>query len=114
MTYRLVYTERAKRDLEQAVQYIARKSPEAAQLWFEGFTTSLAKLKVTPLACGQAPESKKVEPDIRQYIYRTKSRRLNRALFTVVDQTVYILSIHRPGRQLLTKKQTEDLLNDLE
>lgn len=113
MQYRVVYTSRAKRDLHAATEYIAARVPETAEKWFDGFVETLAKLKNDPLFFGLAPESKHVEAEIRQVIYRTKSRRSNRALFTVRDQTVFILCIRRPGQKLLSSSDTKALLSDL-
>ena len=63
---------------------------------------------------GLAPESDQVDEEIRQYIYRTKSRRANRALYTVRGDTVYILCIRRPGQRLLSDREAQDLLTDLD
>ncbi len=37
MIYGLLYTDRAKRDLNAATDAIAEKAPETAERWFEGF-----------------------------------------------------------------------------
>ncbi len=114
MNYQLVYTTRAKNDLCAATDYIAQQVPETAERWFNGFVVALAKLKQNPLIYGLAPESDQVREEIRQIIYRTKSRRANRALFSIRGDTVYILCIRRPGQRLLTQLETSDLLHDID
>jgi len=114
VSYQLVYTTRARNDLRAATDYIAQHAPEAAERWFDGFVAALAKLKQNPLIYGLAPESEQVEEEIRQIIYRTKSKLANRALFSIRRDMVYILCIRRPGQRLLTQYETRDLLSDFE
>ena len=49
----------------------------------EGFHEALQTLSENPGRCSVAPESDAVELEIRQFSYRTKSRRSYRALFTI-------------------------------
>ncbi len=114
MTYKLVYTNRAIRDLHAATDWIARRAPKAAENWFLGFIASLERLKVDAHVFGLAPENENVQPEIRQLIYRTKSRRSNRALYTIRDETVVILAIRRPGQELLTVEELRNALDEAE
>ncbi len=107
MTYELVYTGRAKSDLQAAADYIAQQAPETANRWFNGFVAALDTLRQNPASYGLAPESDYCSLEVRQFIYRTKSRRANRALYTVRGSTVYILAIRRPGQDLLTKEELD-------
>ena len=114
MTYELVYSERAKRDLIRAAEYISRDAPEAAQRWFEGFVAALETLRTNATVFGLAPESKHASAEVRQLIYRTKSRRANRALYTIAGSAVYILAIRRPGQDLLTEEELSLAIADAE
>jgi len=102
MSYELRYTLSAKQELQAATDWIAKQAPETAQTWFDGFLTTIGLLREQPLAFGLAPENDFVDIEVRQLIYRTASRRGNRALFTVVDREVIILGIRRPGQQLIS------------
>lgn len=112
--YRLVYTNRAERDLRAAVKYIAAYDDQTARRWLAGFVEGLATLKQDAHVYGLAPESEQVAAEVRQYIYRTKSGRQNRALYLLRDHTVYILSIRRPGQKLLSKRQMSGLIRGVE
>jgi len=114
VSYKLFYTTRAKSDLRAATDYIAQQVPETAEHWFNSFVAALVKLQQNPLIYGVAPESDQLDENIRQLIYRTKSRRPNRALFVIRGDTVYILCIRRPGQRLLTYQEIRDLLPNLE
>jgi plasmid stabilization system protein ParE len=105
MKYELFYTERAKRDLAEATDAIAKNAPETAQRWFEGFVRALSTLSRDAEIYSLAPESTHSAVDVRQFIYRTKSRRANRALYTIQGARVCILAIRRPGQDLLTQQE---------
>jgi plasmid stabilization system protein ParE len=114
MTYELVYTSRARRDLNSAADYIARQAPETAQRWFNGFGRTLDRLRTDAVSYSTAPESERCSVRVQQIFYRTKSRQANRALFTIRGSTVYILAIRRPGQDLLTEEELEQAVTDLD
>jgi plasmid stabilization system protein ParE len=110
----LLYTDRAKRDLSAATDAIAKHAPETAQRWFDGFIAALETLRRDATVFGLAPESDRCSIDIRQFIYRTRSRRANRALYTIRASTVIILTIRRPGQELLTEEELRQSIADLD
>lgn len=114
MTYDLVYSERAKRDLINATEAMARHAPLTAERWFNNFVFALSKLSRDAAAYGFAPESEHCSVEVRQFIYRTKSRRANRALYTIQGSTVVILAIRRPGQDLLTDDELARAMNELD
>ena len=114
MTYDVVYTARAKRDLQRATEAIARNAPETAQRWFDGFVATFQTLSTDATVYSLAPENEQCSVEARQILYRTKSRRVNRALYTIRDTTVYILAIRRPGEDLLTEEELAQAVAELE
>lgn len=114
MTYDLVYTQRAKRDLHSAVVEIARDAPDTAERWFNGFVGALGRLHREAAAYSLAPESDRCSVEVRQFIYRTKSRRANRALYAIRGSTVFILAIRRPGQDLLTAEELEQAIAEMD
>jgi plasmid stabilization system protein ParE len=105
MIYDLVYTDRAKRDLNAATDYIAQHVPETAEQWFNGFVAALETLRRDALSYSLAEEGQRCFMDVRQFIFRTKSRQANRVLYTVRGSNVVILTIRRPGQDLLTEDE---------
>jgi plasmid stabilization system protein ParE len=99
MPHEVILTDRAIRDLNDATRYISRHAPETAEKWRRDFLESLLTLENNPHAYSLAEESKEFPFELRQYFYRTRSRRLNRALFVVLENQVRILAIRRPGQE---------------
>jgi plasmid stabilization system protein ParE len=114
MTYNLVYTLRAKQDLNTTADYIAERAPETAERWFNGFVAALESLRRDADIYGLAPENERCSVEVRQLIYRTKSRRTNRALYTIRESNVYILAIRRPGQDLLTQSELRQAIAEFD
>lgn len=114
MTYDLVFSDRAKRDLNAATDAIAELAPETAERWFNGFVGALETLTRDAAIFALAPESNYCSIEVRQFIYRAKSRRANRALFTIRGATVIILTIRRPGQDLLTEEELRQSIAELD
>lgn len=112
MAYRLRYTKTAADELNAATSWIAERAPDTAQRWFDGFVDLLATLCDQAEVHGVAPEDEHVEVEIRQIIYRTSSRRANRALYTIRGNEAVILGIRRPGQALLSPKAVRKRLDE--
>lgn len=102
MPHDVFLTTRAQKDLKTARSYIAKFSPEAAERWYFDFIESLLDLETRPESRPMAPEEGQFAFDLRQYIFRPKSGKPNRALFTIVGNQVRVLAIRRPGQRLIT------------
>ena len=97
MTYQVMLTQRAARDLEEAYRWIAERAPETAARWYNGFVDALATLSSHPERCALAPESRVFPTEVRQLLH---GRRLTyRALFTICQQTVVVLHIRHTARR---------------
>jgi len=105
MTYRVVVTDRAARDLDEAYRWCAEQAPEAAVGWYNGFLDALNSLAGNPERCPVAAEARKLSVEIRQLLYGR--RRSYRALFLVREQTVVVLHIRHTARRAAAP---EDLL----
>lgn len=102
MRFTVLLTTRAIQDLEHARDYIAQSSPETAERWHRRFLDALLRLEENPESRSLAPEDSAFSFTLRQFLFRTKSRLANRALFTVIGNEVWILAIRRPGQPLIT------------
>src|SRR3990170_2083651 len=105
MTYRVVLTDRAAKDLDEAYQWCAERAPEAATRWYNGFLDALNSLGSNPERCPIAAESRKLSIEIRQLLYGR--RRSYRVLFLVREQTVVVLHVRHTARR---EASPEDLL----
>jgi plasmid stabilization system protein ParE len=97
MIYKVVLTDRAARDIDQAYCWYADHAPEAAARWYNGFLDALDKLAINPERCPIASESGKLHTEIRQLLYG--KQRSYRALFIIREQTVIVLHIRHTARR---------------
>ena len=100
MTYQVLITERAQRELSEATDRIAEHAPETAERWFNGFVRAILTLRVNPERCGLARENALFPYELRYLLYGR--RRSYRALFTVRGDSAVVLSIRHTARRDLT------------
>jgi plasmid stabilization system protein ParE len=105
MTYHVVLTNRAARDLDEAYKWYAQKAPDAAVQWYNGFMDALGTLASNPERCPLAAEARKLSLEIRQFLHGRQ--RSYRALFLMKEQTVVVLHIRHTARR---EAAPEDLL----
>ncbi len=103
MTYQVILTDRAARDLEEAYQWCAERAPETAVRWYNGFIEALESLGTNPERCQVALETRKFAVEIRQLLYGR--RQCYRALFLVREQAVIVLRIRHAARRDITPEE---------
>jgi plasmid stabilization system protein ParE len=96
MTYEVVMTGRAERDLRAAAEWIAASAPEAALRWLDGFRKAIGRLQSNPEMCGYARENGVFPLELRQLAYGHK--RNYRAIFTIREAQVVVLAIRHAAR----------------
>jgi plasmid stabilization system protein ParE len=105
--FSVLLTARAIRDLDAARQHLGQHAPETAERWYVAFLEALLLLESNPQRWPLAPETADFSFELRQFLFRSKSRKANRALFTVVGDQVRVLAIRRPGQPLVTQRDLE-------
>jgi plasmid stabilization system protein ParE len=98
MIYRVVVLARARLDVVTIYDWIADRSLEGAQRWLEQFEEATATLETNPFIAPLAPESGSFDIEVRHILFRTRSGRTYRAVFTVVDGEVRLLRVRGPGQ----------------
>ena len=94
MTYNLVFTSKAKLELnEAALWWSEHRSTEQAIQWLEGFHTALQVLTEDPERFSLARENDLVPYTLRQLHYGTGAKPTHRALFRVRDSEVIIYGV---------------------
>lgn len=109
MLYTVTLSERACADLQQARDYIRQQAPDAAERWYLSILTAMLRLEKNPQAFPLAPENTQFDFELRQFLFRSKSRRANRVLFRITGTKVQVLAIRRPGLPLLSRSDLEHL-----
>jgi plasmid stabilization system protein ParE len=98
MSYRVVVLARARLDVARIYDWIADRSTDGAQRWFDQFEKATATLGTNPFIAPLAPESGSLGIEVRHILFRTRSGGTYRAVFTVVDDEVRILRVRGPGQ----------------
>jgi plasmid stabilization system protein ParE len=96
--YAIVILPNAEQEIEAAYLYIKMDSPINALNWYQAIYRKIQSLASMPLRCPLAPENDFFEEEIRHLLIDNY-----RILFTVKEDTVYILHA-RHGRQQWLKK----------
>jgi plasmid stabilization system protein ParE len=88
VTYRVVFTARARADAIEQFHYLADRSPDAAARWYTGLDKAIAKLSTLPERHPIAEdESEQLGVTLRQMLYGRRPS-VFRILFTIEGDTV--------------------------
>jgi plasmid stabilization system protein ParE len=107
MSYRVVVQRLARQDLEEAYLWAANHAPETTARWLRRFQGALQTLNTNPERCPLAPESRKTDLVLRQWLFG-KRPNVFRVIFSVDEDAVRILRILRGQRRFLTRKQIDE------
>ena len=96
MSYEVIIDEEAEADLKNAAGWMAQYSPEKVTIWYFDILAAIDSLEGFPFRCPLAPESKTLSAVIRHLIIGKY-----RILFTVIDETVFVLRIQHGAQDIL-------------
>lgn len=97
MTYRFEISDQARADADGAYAWIAERSPEQAERWYQGLFKQIEILTCHPLLCPVAAENDKFPEEIRVMLYG-KRQNTYRIIFTIRDDTVVVLYVRHGAR----------------
>jgi len=98
--YHVVIHRRAQAGITDAYDWLAERSPEAAERWLSGIERAIASLDTLSARCPIAPESKLVGSEIRCRIYGRRGGRY-RILFVIRGDTVHVVEVRHGSRRPL-------------
>jgi plasmid stabilization system protein ParE len=88
VTYRIIFTPRARADAVQVFRSLSERSPDAAARWYVGLEKAIAKLSKNPERYPVAEdESEQVGITLRQMLYGRR-RGVYRILFSIEGETI--------------------------
>src|SRR2546421_1376657 len=96
MSYQVEITEKAQEEAREAMRWMSQSSPEKAALWYFEFLEKAQSLENFPARCPLAPESETYRREIRHLIFGKY-----RILFTIDDETVYVLRVRHQAQDTL-------------
>ena len=91
----------AKADRRRIFRYIESHSPQGAESWDLAYENALYRLQENPHICGMAPESRHLDVDLRQLLFRTRSGHCYRLLFRIDDNQITIYRVRGPGQDYI-------------
>jgi plasmid stabilization system protein ParE len=103
VSYEVVVTRRAERELNEAADWwAAHRSREQAERWYNGFVEGIISLEDNPERCPLSRENDVFPYEIRDLLYGLSRRRTHRAVFTVRPAQVAVLTIRHVSQRDLT------------
>ena len=94
MSYRILVTERARRDLQQACRWwVHNRSTEQAEEWFAGLLRAVYSAGENPQRFPLAQESRVLSRELRQINYGLAKQPTHRAVFVVEPDVVLVLRV---------------------
>jgi plasmid stabilization system protein ParE len=89
---------RAQADVLDCYAYLADRSPQGAANWFNRFAETRDRLSRDPARRPVAAESRFVDYEIREVLFKTRRGKPYRILFTIVGDEVRVLRVRGPGQ----------------
>lgn len=104
MAYTVEFSARANRDINEIVGRIHADARAHATRWRQKLHVKLQGLITFPESGGLAPENEEARAEVRQVIHGWY-----RALYTIRDETVYILTIRHGARRLMNGEEIDQI-----
>jgi plasmid stabilization system protein ParE len=104
MTYHIIIEPTAEREIRSAVQWKTENaSPTVAARWYNGLIQKIDTRRLHPTRCPLAAENDKFDEEIRELLYGRGGKRVHRhrILFTIREDTIYILYVRHTARDEL-------------
>lgn len=105
MKYRAHLLWRAERDLAHILSWLNERSPNGAANWLRVWDQTLRTLESSADEFGLAPESEGQPMEIRQILFRTRSGRDYRTLYTIQGNDLFVMHIRAPGQNLVPSEE---------
>ncbi|MEA5568301.1 type II toxin-antitoxin system RelE/ParE family toxin [Anabaena sp. UHCC 0399] len=107
MVFQVRTTKTADAQIESAYLWLKEYNSAYADQWFRGLMNAIATLQEKPHRCALAVEHEVFSEEVRQLLYG-KSKKIYRILFTIRDDTVYILYVRHSSQALLTSDEVDE------
>lgn len=107
MAFTVKLSSLATQHIEEAYLWIQETNPGDLNEWFNDITNALQSLKNLPYRCSRIPETDEFNQEIRQLIYEKY-----RIIFTIQDETVYVLAVRHTSRKPLKGEDLEGILEN--
>jgi plasmid stabilization system protein ParE len=107
MAFPVRVTQTARSEIDTAYSWLRQRNPVYADKWFRELMNTIATLQEKPLRCALAPENDSFTEEIHQLIYG-KSRNKYRILFSIREDTVFVLHIRHSSQAPLLGEEVDE------
>ena len=96
MTYTVIVTESAARELDEAYDWLALQT-DIAPTWYNGLLDAVLSLKDMPGRCPLSPHAEEGDRKTRQLVYGDR-RHAYLILFEIRGENVFVWHVRHAGR----------------
>ncbi len=90
--------EEATRNVDSIYRWIAERSADGATRWYRSLLRVLDRLGEHADRFPEAPEGHRFDERVRCVMFRMRSGRTYRVLFTIAGEEVHVLFVRAPGQ----------------
>ncbi len=113
--YRLIIHERVKDDIRRNAKWWKEHySAKQAQEWFDAAFEKLHSLVTFPESHPLADENDSFPYEVRNILFGLGARKSYRAIFTIQEETIYVLSVQRGAQDSLNPVDFPDDPQDID
>jgi plasmid stabilization system protein ParE len=100
MSFQVRALRKARQDVDSILNWLIheRKTPQGAAAWLRAYEKAAAALATSADAHAVAPEDAFVDYVVRQFLFKTRSGRVYRGLYTIDGKEALILRVRGPGQ----------------
>jgi len=103
LSYRILITLNAQKNLEEIVSYLKQESKNRAYAWLKRVQERIQSLQTNPRRCRQVPEYSG-DKEIRELLFGAY-----RIIFEMSSDEIFVLYVYHGARLLKLKKQRRDV-----
>jgi len=101
MSFHVVTLRAAQREYEEMLHYIAHRSKQGAVARANTFDMALSRIEAAADSFPLAVENGYVEFEVREALFRTRRGLVYRILFTIRQDSAFILHVRGPEQDLV-------------
>ena len=113
MSIRVVIHRRARRDMEDYLDYLIDNAPVTVSNWFEDLQSHVLGLASTASMWAAAAENRKCSKDLRESHFGSNPN-VFRVLFYIQGDQLHVIRVLRAQHRFLTKKEIKEAINGVE